>query len=434
MPYPALPLTDAPTRRQALALDAADPLSPLRQQWLLPDRQGQDVAYFCGHRLGPPARMAADRVATVLSQWHGHGMAGGQQGATPWQASIIDAVNSGLADLLGATPAEVVAMAGLGTNLHLLLASFYRPSGQRRAVVVEADCFTADRHVIAAQLALHGGDPQQDLLVVPADPASGLIDNDALATLLAETSGRVALVLWPGVHWRSGQAFDLATITAQVHAAGAVAGFDLAHAVGSRQLALHDSGADFAVWCGYKHLSGGPGAPGGLFVHARHHGRVRPKLAGWWGHRQDTRFAQPDTFDPSPGAAGWQHSPPSPLALAPLAASLAVFGSAGGMAPLQARAQRLDAWLRQQLSALPGQPLVPCSAPGHYAPLTLRVRADRPLASLISALDAAGVMVDPLDGRHLRLAIAPLYTSYLDLYRLLQVIAIWSGQSPDTTT
>lgn len=423
-------LLTADDRRLAAALDAADPLAALRARFELPRHAGGEAVYLCSHRLGLPARQARQRLEAVMAQWAGHGLHGGQQGTAPWDGQVTAVANRLLANLLGCSGEEVVAMASLSTNLHLLLAGFYRPAGRRGAILVEADCFTADRLVIASQLALHGRDPAQDLIVVPADPDTGLVDPQALAACIQAHAGRLALVLWPGVHWRSGQAFDLAAVSTLAHQAGALAGFDLAHAAGNLPLALHDSGADFAVWCGYKHLCGGPGAPAGLFVHARHHQRCRPALAGWWGQREASRYDAPPVFEPTPGAAGWQHSPPSPLALAPLAASLELFAAAGGMVPLAARSARLQARLRAWLARCAGHMLQPLTPAGAGAQLSLRVLPGHDPAALATALAQAGIFVDWPAPALLRLSLHPLYTSHRDLLALVRTLEHQAGRAP----
>src|SRR5690606_27639044 len=253
-------------------------------------------------------------------------------------------VREPLAEVVGALPVEVVAMNTLTANLHLMMASFYRPGAGRDAILVEAGSFPSDRYAVESQLKLHGLDPARALVEVQPDEPGGTVSMAAIERAIGEHRDRLALVLWPGVQYRTGQAFDLAAIARLAHAAGAEVGFDLAHSVGNLPLALHDCGADFAVWCHYKYLNSGPGAVAGCFVHERHARTDRPRLAGWWGHEAATRFRMGPEFIPTPGAEGWQLSNPPVLALAPLRASLELFARAG-MPALRERSLRLTGYL-----------------------------------------------------------------------------------------
>jgi kynureninase len=406
---------------RARALDAADALAPLRARFALPtDAHGEPLLYFCGHSLGAAPRDARRRVEEELDDWEHLAVNGHHAGRRPW-IDYADLLVKPLARLAGALEHEVVAMNSLTVNLHLLMASFYRPQGRRRLIVIEAGAFPSDRHAVAGQLQWHGIDPADALVEIAAPPGEDLLDLALLEHFLATRGEEVALVLWPGVQYRTGQAFDLARVARAARAAGSAVGFDLAHSIGNMPLALHGSGADFAAWCGYKYLNGGPGALAGAFVHERHADSTLPRLAGWWGHEAATRFRMGPEFRPAHGAAGWQVSNPPILSSAPLLASLEVFDAAG-MAALRAKSLAMTALLLEELDANhPGlQCLTPRADAQRGCQLSVRVRAGRDAGrALFERLGAQGVVLDWREPDVLRFAPVPLYNRFEDVARLL---------------
>ncbi|MFM1885495.1 MAG: kynureninase [Pseudomonadota bacterium] len=410
--------------REATAADAADPLASLRKRFEMPfGDNGVERVYLCGHSLGLLPRDARRLIAEELDDWARLGVEGHHRARRPW-IDYAELLRDDLALLAGARPAEVVAMNSLTVNLHLLMASFYRPEGRRRLIVIESGAFSSDRHAVVSQLQWHGLTEADALLEVAPAAGEDLIDLAQLEAVLRERSDEVALVLWPGVQYRTGQAFDLARVAQAAHAAGACCGFDLAHAMGNTPLSLHDAGADFAVWCGYKYLNGGPGALAGAFVHAHHDRAALPRLAGWWGHDPDTRFRMEPGFVPAPGAAGWQLSNPPILAAAPLLASLALFREAG-LANLQAKAQSLGTMLERGLQALSTDlEIVTPLAPGSRGcQLSVRVRAGREAGRrLFAALEAQGIVADWREPDILRFAAVPLYNTHGDVALLLRAL------------
>ena len=290
--------------------------------------------------------------------------------------------------------------------------------------MVERGAFPSDRHAVASQIGWHGLDAEEALVELGPD-ATGLADEAGLEELLARRGGEVALVLWPGVQYLTGQAFDLARISRAAHAAGACCGFDLAHAIGNMPLALHDSGADFAVWCSYKYLNAGPGATGGAFVHARHQRAGLPGLAGWWGHDPATRFRMGPGFVPAAGAAGWQVSNPPILSTAPLLASLPLF-EAAGMAALRTKSEAMTALLLEGLEACGGKitSITPREAARRGCQLSLRVRAGREAGrELFDSLVAQGVVADWREPDILRVAPVPLYNTFGEVARCCELLA-----------
>ncbi|MBP7366230.1 MAG: kynureninase [Pseudoxanthomonas sp.] len=417
-------------RTQALALDAADPLRPFRNEFLVPRHRERDQVYFVGNSLGLQPRGARAQVLEVLDKWAGEAVEGHFSGPTAWM-NYHGLVREPLARLVGAQPGEVVAMNTLTVNLHLMMASFYRPTRERPAILIEAGAFPSDRHAVESQIRLHGFDPATDLIEVQPDEAAGTLSMDAIAAAIEQHGPRLALVLWPGVQYRTGQAFDLAAITRLAHAQGAVAGLDLAHAVGNLPLSLHDDGADFAVWCHYKYVNAGPGAVAGCFVHERHGASNLPRLAGWWGHEAATRFRMAPEFVPSAGAEGWQLSNPPVLALAPLRASLEQFDRAGGMAVLRAKSEKLTGFLDSLVRRRLGDVLeiiTPAEPARRGAQLSLRVAGGRERGrELFDYLRDTGILGDWREPDVIRISPAPLYNRYSDVLRFVEEVEHWRG-------
>lgn len=413
----------------ASALDAADPLHALRSEFHIPRHDGREQAYFCGNSLGLQPKAARGYVEEVLEKWAVEAVEGHFTGSGQWMPYHA-LVRNGLAAAVGALPSEVVAMNSLTANLHLMMVSFYRPTPERPAILMEAGAFPSDRYALESQVRFHGFDPDTDLIEVQPDEPDGTLSMAAIEQAIAEHGPRLALVLWPGVQYRTGQAFDMAEIVRLGHAAGAVVGFDHAHAAGNLPLRLHDAGADFAVWCHYKYMNAGPGAVAGCFVHERHARTDRPRFAGWWGHEQDSRFRMGPDFVPTPGAEGWQLSNPPILGLAPLRASLALFERAG-MDALRARSERLTAYLQALIEARLSpvlQIVTPCEASRRGAQLSLRVRAGREAGrDLFAHLARNGVLGDWREPDVIRISPAPLYNNHADVLRFAREVQAWAA-------
>ena len=413
----------------ASALDAADPLQALRGEFHIPRHDGREQAYFCGNSLGLQPKAARGYVEEVLEKWAVEAVEGHFTGSGQWMPYHA-LVRNGLAAAVGALPSEVVAMNSLTANLHLMMVSFYRPTPERPAILMEAGAFPSDRYALESQVRFHGFNPDTDLIEVQPDEPDGTLSMAAIEQAIAEHGPRLALVLWPGVQYRTGQAFDMAEIVRLGHAAGAVVGFDHAHAAGNLPLRLHDAGADFAVWCHYKYMNAGPGAVAGCFVHERHARTDRPRFAGWWGHEQDSRFRMGPEFVPTPGAEGWQLSNPPILGLAPLRASLALFERAG-MDALRARSERLTAYLQALIEARLSpvlQIVTPCEASRRGAQLSLRVRAGREAGrDLFAHLARNGVLGDWREPDVIRISPAPLYNNHADVLRFAREVQAWAA-------
>lgn len=419
-------MSDLFTDDYAVTADAADPLQRFRAQFHMPRFGDVEQAYFVGNSLGLQPRGARAQVEDVLDKWAMEAVEGHFRGNSQWM-TYHSLVGAQLAEVVGAQPGEVVAMNSLTANLHFLMVGFYRPTAERPAILMEAGAFPSDRYALESQVRFHGFDPATDLIEVQPG-ADGLFGMEAIAEAIQTHGHRLALVLWPGVQYRTGEAFDLAAITRLGHKAGAIVGFDLAHAVGNLPLQLHDSNADFAVWCHYKYLNSGPGAVAGAFVHARHASTDRPRFAGWWGHDQATRFQMGPEFRPTPGADGWQQSNPPILGLAPLRASLDLFTDAG-MPALRAKSEALTGYLetliRSQLDDV--LDIVTPSEPARRgAQLSLRVRGGRDQGrALFEDLAANGVLGDWREPDVIRISPAPLYNTHADVLRFARAVARW---------
>ena len=419
-----------PTEAYAREADAADPLRDLRKEFLFPQHDGRDVLYFTGNSLGLQPKGAAVILQEELEDWARYGVEGHFQARRPWY-SYHELFSESLARIMGAKPEEVVAMNGLTTNLHLLLVSFYRPDGRRRKILCEERPFPSDTYAMASQIAFHGGDPDQDLVEMPPRKGEHTLRTEDIEARIAELGDELALVLFGGVNFYTGQAFDLGAITRAGHAAGALVGFDLAHAAGNIPLKLHDRGVDFACWCSYKYLNSGPGSVAGAFVHERHLGADLPRFAGWWGHDKDERFKMERTFKPMPTAEAWQLSNAPVFAMAPHRASLDLFDRAG-MDALVAKSRRLTAFLEaviDRVAADTGKQLeiiTPRDPDQRGCQLSVVLHGEG--RALFDELTRRGVVADWREPNVIRLAPVPLYNSFQDVWRFGEVLKECLGQ------
>ena len=415
------------TTQEATVLDGRDPLQGFRDRFLIPRHDGDEQAYFCGNSLGLQPRAVRDALLQELDDWAALGVEAHFRGRHPWMPYHAE-LRDGLATLVGAQPSEVVAMNSLTANLHLLMVSFYRPTAERPAILIEAGAFPSDRYGVQSQVRFHGFDPDTDVIELAGDEPDGTISMQAIERVLAEHGHRIALVLWPGVQYRTGQAFDLEAITRLAHARGCVVGFDLAHAAGNLPLALHDSRADFAAWCHYKYVNAGPGAVAGAFVHERHARTGRPRFAGWWGHDQATRFRMGPEFVPTPGADGWQLSNPPILALAPVRVSLELFAEAG-MDRLRAKSLQLTGYLERRVReelADTLQIVTPREPERRGCQLSLRVAGGREHGrALFEFLESRGVVGDWREPDVIRISPVPLYNRFADVDRFVDEARAW---------
>ncbi len=419
-------MSAAPSLTEARRLDAADPLSGRRQEFHFPlTAGGAPVTYLCGNSLGLQPRRASELVEKFMEEWRRLGVLGYHDPGADW-LNLHERLAPTLAALTGARTLEVVAMNSLTINLHLLMASFYRPTRERHVILIEQEAFPSDRYAVVSQLAWHGLDRASSLVQIAPRPGESLLRHEDIVAEIAQLGPKLALVLLPGIQYRSGQLLDLGKLAEATRAAGAVVGFDLAHAIGNVALALHDWNADFAVWCSYKYLNGGPGATAGAFVHERHFDAALPRLAGWWGNDLATRFDFAAEFQPYRGAAGWQVSNHPLIGMVPLMASLEQF-AAVGLPALVARSRELTGWLERLLELRLGdriEILTPRDPLARGAQLSVRLRGTRGSGrALFDRLLARGLTCDWREPDVIRLAPAPLYNSREDCWRAVELIA-----------
>lgn len=418
------------SRSWADAADNADALAGFRSRFLIPQHNNEPLAYFCGNSLGLQPKSTAEYIRQELDDWAQWGVEGHFHGKRPW-FRYHHFFTEKTARLVGALPHEVVVMNNLTVNLHLLMASFYRPEGKRRRILMEGGAFPSDMYAVESQVRFHGLDPETDIIeIVPREGEFHLRTEDILAAIEREGEN-LALVFFSGVQYYSGQAFDIPAITAAAHRAGAIAGFDLAHAAGNLLLNLHDWNVDFAAWCTYKYLNSGPGGVSGVFIHEKHGlDPDTPRLAGWWGHKEDVRFHMRKGFIPEPGAAGWQLSNAPVLSMAAHLASLDLFDEAG-MQALSAKSARLTAWLEFVLkeAALRNRLLdyrIITPPPPHRGAQISLLTGDNGKA-LFDHLNRQGIVTDWREPNVIRLAPVPLYNSFGDVYRLGEALVNFSS-------
>jgi len=421
----------------ARKMDAADPLRRYRDLFHIPKRpDGSPAIYFCGHSLGLQPWTARALVEQELDDWAKLGVEGHFKGRTPWY-SYHEVVRDAGARLVGARPGEVVMMNSLTVNLHLMLATFYRPNDHRYKILTDEPTFPSDLYALASQVRLHGRDPEDGLITLRPRPGEHTLRMEDIDAMLEERGHEVAVVVWNGVNFFTGQLFDVARITAAAKRQGCVVGFDLAHAAGNVVLKLHDWQADFAVWCSYKYLNSGPGAAAGCFVHESHGQNLHlPRLAGWWGNDPATRFNMhlEHRFVPRAGADGWQVSNPPVLAMAPLRASLALFDEAG-MPALRAKSEHLTGYLQfllEQLAPSRFEIITPRDPAQRGCQLSILVH-DRP-RELLATLENAGVVCDFREPNVIRVAPVPLYNGFHEVWAFAEVLSRKGGLCHDSAS
>ena len=406
--------------------DDVDPLACFRERFLIPKRTNDtDVTYLCGNSLGLQPKTAGTLIQEELDLWAEMAVKAHFHSSRPW-ISYQERLAPALAHLVGCNPNEVVAMNTLTVNLHLMMVSFYRPSRERWKILIEDPAFPSDRYAVESQIRFHGFDPDEALIEMKPRLGESTIRMEDLERQIRSDGSTIALILMPGINYYTGQRFDIEQLVRLGREAGCVVGFDLAHAVGNVPMSLHEWNVDFAVWCSYKYLNGGPGAIAGCFVHDRHSQSTElPRLAGWWGNKQSTRFAMDRHFEPSSGAEGWQVSNAPILSLAPVLASLRIFEEVG-LTALRAKSERLTSYFTQLVSQRLGSRvdiLTPTQPEQRGCQLSLRVRGTRTEQQRVfEALQAHDVICDWREPDVIRAAPVPLYNRYEDIYEFVTVV------------
>lgn len=446
---------DITSRKYAEQQDAVDSLCHFRSQFIIPsvaDIHRPTLAkypdggpspactYLCGNSLGLQPRRTPKLISTFLSQWStkavkGHFVELSDSPLAPF-LHIDDEAAKLAAPIVGALPAEVAIMGTLTSNLHLLLSSFYNPTPTRHKILLEAKAFPSDHFAISSHIASRGFNPSESMVLLsPPNSSSPCLPTQHILDIICKHASELVLIILPGIQFYSGQAFSISTITSHAHSLSIPIGFDLAHAVGNIPLSLHDHDVDFAAWCSYKYLNSGPGAIAGLFVHERH-GHVdmtkpegqqyHPRLTGWWGDDKESRFKMTNNFVPRTGAAGWQLSNPSALDCAAVVSSLQIFNEAG-MEHIRAKSLKLTGYLEALLDEMIKESaskdfeiITPRNMEERGAQLSIKLKAGV-LDQVLEHLDEKGVVVDERKPDVIRVAPAPLYNTFGDVWDFIQV-------------
>jgi kynureninase len=411
----------------AVKLDSEDSLRAFRDKFHLPvGKDGQPLIYFAGNSLGLMPKSVREIVDEELDNWAKLGVDAHHGTGTPWY-TYQEALREPTARRVGAKPLEVICMNSLTVNLHLMMATFYRPTKSRFKILMEEPAFPSDTYAVKTQIAHHGLNPNDALILARPRKGEFTIQTEDIVDLIEKHADQLAVVMFPGVNFFTGQLFDIKTITAAAQTAGIVVGFDLAHAVGNAPLKLHNWNVDFAVWCSYKYLNAGPGAVAGAFVNERHATNTKlPRFAGWFGNDPNTRFRlhlEPE-FIPVASADGWQISNPPIFAMAPLRASLAIFDDAGGMEPLRAKSIRVTGYLESLLTEIGSKKFTVITPrnPDERG-CQLSILAHEHPKELLKELETAGVKCDFREPNVIRVAPTPLYNTFHEVWRFASILA-----------
>lgn len=410
----------------AKILDIDDPLKDFREKFLIPSINGKEQVYFLGNSLGLQSKNIKEEINKILDQWAGFGVEGFFIGKDRW-LDYHDQLTKPLSGIVGAKPDEITVMNQLTVNLHLMMVSFYQPKGKRNKILFEAKAFPSDQYMLETHIRSRGLDPAEVLIEVAPRDAEHVIRNEDITDIIDEHRDELALTLFSGVSYYTGQVYDIKAITEAAHRVGAIAGFDLAHAAGNISLQLHDWNVDFACWCSYKYLNSGPGAMGGVFIHERFHDdKSISRFGGWWGYDKDTRFKMEKGFKPIPTAEGWQISTPSILLYASQKAALRIFEQAGWK-ELQAKQQTLNNYLWLVLDELNGsleKKVIEFITPKNSEVISCQVSMLmlKRGKEIFEELGRQGVMVDWREPNVIRMAPVPLYNTFEEVWRFGNII------------
>jgi kynureninase len=408
----------------AQQLDKNDPLQSFRNEFYIPQIHGKKSIYFLGNSLGLQPVTAQDHVLKIMEGWANFGVEGFFMGKDPW-LHYHKTLAPIIANIAGAKNEELVTMNHLTVNLHLLMTTFYQPTKTRYKIICEAKAFPSDQYAFQSQAKLHGLKPEDVIIEVQPKNGSEIITTEDILQTMEEHSDSVALVLFSGINYYTGQKFDIEKITAAAHKINAYAGFDLAHAAGNIELKLHDWQVDFACWCNYKYLNSGPGAIAGAFVHEKHlHNKNLKRLEGWWGNDISNRFKMEKTFTPSPSAEAWQMSTAPMMLLAAHKASLEIFAKAG-FDNLLIKSKALSEYLFFALNQI-NQPkekfkiLTPTNPDERGCQVSLSVHNNA--KKVFDALLPQGIFADWREPNVIRVAPVPLYNTFEEIFTFAQTL------------
>ncbi|WP_295667176.1 kynureninase [uncultured Mucilaginibacter sp.] len=412
----------------ATQLDEQDPLKNFRSKFLAPKHNGKDVIYLCGNSLGLQPITAQAEVDKILKNWQERAIEGFFTGDEPW-LDFHKRLTDTLSKILGANRDEITIMNSLTVNLHLLMVSFYKPSRNRFKIMMEGGAFPSDQYAIASQARFHGYDPKDAIIELFPREGEFTLRTEDIIRKINEHADDLALVLFSGVNYYTGQLFDMPAITKAAHGAGAFAGFDLAHAAGNVPVKLHEWGVDFATWCSYKYINSGPGGISGAFVHEKHFdNKELSRFEGWWGFREDKRFLMPSVFEGEKGAAAWQLSTSPAILLALHKASLDIFEEAGGIAPLRAKSELLTGYLEfliNEINEKHGDELFKIITPknGTERGCQLSIVCKQNGKAIFDRLTENGVVGDWREPNVIRLSPVPLYNSFKQVFEAGRLLA-----------
>jgi len=413
--------------QHAQELDRQDPLAHMRKHFSFPKQEnGEPEYYFTGNSLGLQPILAKEAVMELLDAWGDRGVKGHFEGDYPWMP-YHEFITDFAAQIVGAHHGEVVMMNSLTVNLHLMMVSFYQPQGKRTKILLEDHAFPSDHYAVESQIKHHQLDPKDHMLLWQPRQNEELLDHEDLYQLIEEQGDEIALILLPGVQYYTGQVLDMKTITEKAHAKGIMVGFDLAHAAGNIELALHDWQVDFACWCSYKYLNSGAGSIAGCFIHEKHAKNTElNRFAGWWGHDKSTRFKMANEFHATASADGWQLSNPPVLSLAAVRGAYETVILAGGMKKLREKSTKLTGYLRTLIQAELGDMvtiITPAQAEQSGCQLSIMINVDGldPKA-MFHAIEAKGVTTDWREPNVIRIAPVPLYNSFEDCFHFVRIL------------
>ncbi len=405
-------------------LDEQDSLNQFREQFYIPVINGNECIYFTGNSLGLQPKTTQDYVVNELEDWANFGVEGHFHATNPW-FSYHEMFPQQVAKIVGALPEEVVVMNQLTVNLHLLMTTFYRPTKERFKIICEAKAFPSDQYAFESQVKLHGVNPDEAIIeVTPREGEYSIRTEDIIATIEKHSSS-IALVLFSGVNYYTGQVFDMPSITKAAHNIGAYCGFDLAHAAGNIELHLHDWNVDFACWCSYKYLNSGPGGVAGAYIHQKHFtNKSLQRLAGWWGQNKTNRFKMEKGFDPIETAEGWQLSNAPILSMAAHKASLDIFEDAG-IENLVAKGKQLSDYLFfiiEELNSTLTKKAIEIITPKNEKGCQVSMLMLQKGKEVFEALKQNGVLADWREPNVIRIAPVPLYNTFKEIYHFGEIV------------
>lgn len=413
------------TREFAQELDKQDKLNAYRNEFIFPKVNGKDVIYFTGNSLGLQPKRTKAYVDEIMNDWANLAVEGHFYADKPWW-DYQERFAEPLSKIVGAKPSEIAVMNTLTVNLHLLMVSFYKPTANRYKIICEEKAFPSDQYMFQSQVKFHGFEPNDAIVEIKRRAGEHNIRLEDVLAKIEEVGDELALVLIGGVNYYTGQVFDMKTITAAGHKAGAMVGWDLAHAAGNIKLDLHDWDVDFAAWCSYKYMNSGPGNASGCFIHEKHHtNKELNRFAGWYGHNKERRFKMEPNFEPVEGANGWQISNLPVLSLAPYLASVDMFAEIGMDALIEKR-NKITAYLEFILHEIDKEVngnfevITPSNQEERGCQLSVFLHGEG--RSLFDYLMKSGVITDWREPNVIRLAPVPLYSSFEDMYEFGQIL------------